>query len=121
MTEYNSAEEYCEVVFDGKTFKEIFDLGAAVLNSHFSSHEIIPEGRLQPLKDLMDPYLKKNGRMEFGDFYDYWLGRNPEPKVRIKHLHILMKTMNFIFYGSLIYALVIDICPNINICLIYEI
>jgi len=48
----------------------------------------------------MDPYLKKNGRMEFGDFYDYLLGRDPEPKVRIKHLEILMKTMNFIFYGS---------------------
>jgi len=70
-----------------------------LINEYFRDG-IIPEGRLQPLKDLMDPYLKKNGRMEFGDFYDYLLGRDPEPKVRIKHLEILMKTMNFIFYGS---------------------
>ena len=55
---------------------------------------------LKPLIEHMDPYLEKYAGTEKGDFYNYLIGPDPEPKIRLKHLEILMKIMNFIFYGS---------------------
>ena len=63
---------------------------------------------IQPLKELIESYLVENG-LEISEFQEYfWSPHNrsraPDPtlpKVRIKHLELLMKTMNYIFYGSI--------------------
>ena len=63
---------------------------------------------IQPLKELIESYLVENG-LEIGEFQNYfWSPVTPRyspdptiPKVRIKHLELLMKTMNYIFYGSI--------------------
>jgi hypothetical protein len=61
----------------------------------------------QPLKELIDSYLHEFS-VDMGEFQDYFhhpYGSDCEdtyaPKVRIKHLELLMKTMNYIFYGSI--------------------
>ena len=60
---------------------------------------VVPES-LQPLKDLCDPFFYENGRIEYADFDGYLCGNYSEPKIRLKHLEILQKMMNFIFYSS---------------------
>ena len=71
----------------------------ALLRDYMGS-DSVPRESLKPLKDLCDPYFAENARIGFSDFDDYLMGSDPEPKVRLKHLEILQKMMNFIFYGS---------------------
>ena len=68
---------------------------------------VCPSDDFEPLKELIDRYLEDLG-LEIGELQMYFWspvsGRCPEPtdpKVRIKHLELLMKILNYVFYGSI--------------------